>query len=190
MLSLWYPLSFISCQCFSSLSCHHVCSKLLMFFFLKFIESSDLSDASSTTCLLLVRPIGFILITYLVNQGFFPNLPRVRRRRMARHHPHMMMCRNLAGTSFGQVCTNCEGRCILCDSHANLIVPARICDECVSGPNENKCVICQQKATGQAYYCSDCVELEYDRDGCPFSKSTSTHRVAKHFDAKKHVKPR
>ena len=109
---------------------------------------------------------------------------------MACHHPHMLMCRNLSGTTIGRVCTNCEGRCILCDSHSNLIFPARICQDCSSRLTVDTCILCQQKASGDAYYCSDCVELEYDRDGCPRVTSPSSHRVAKHFDAKRQIKPR
>ena len=107
-------------------------------------------------------------------------------RHMARHLPDIVLCRKLAGISTGKVCANHEGRCILCDSHSNLTLRVRICDECDYGPNKDKCILCSSNAASDAFYCADCVELEEDRDGCPRAINLGTHRAALHFDKQKH----
>eukprot|EP00461_Guttulinopsis_vulgaris_P004146 UN04147 len=107
---------------------------------------------------------------------------------MARHYPQAIMCRNLAGKTAGRVCANCDGRCILCDSHGNLNTKALICDECTYGAAFGKCLICQSTATTDARYCDDCVELELDRDGCPKIVNIGTQRAHKHFDKRQFTK--
>jgi PHD finger-like domain-containing protein 5A len=92
------------------------------------------------------------------------------------------MCRSLPGRELGQVCANCEGRCILCDSQSLLQTMVRICDECSHPTVKDQCVVCHSHAVSAAQYCDSCVELEYDRDGCPRVTKSPSQKVAAHFN--------
>jgi hypothetical protein len=98
---------------------------------------------------------------------------------MARHHRDLYLCRNLPGDTQALVCEKCEGRCPICDSHANPEGIVRICDECAFRQSDTigRCILCQNpRGRSPAYYCHECVLLERDRDGCPRVKNVSTQK--------------
>jgi PHD finger-like domain-containing protein 5A len=101
---------------------------------------------------------------------------------MARHAKDIYLCRNVAGTTVGRLCDNCDGRCVVCDSHANQAEAVLICDECAFRQSDNpklgggRCIICGGNGKHEAFYCAECVMLERDRDGCPRVKNISTQR--------------
>ncbi len=91
---------------------------------------------------------------------------------MAKHAKDVSLCRKQAGTGFGRVCAQCEGKCVACDSYANPLKLARVCEECNFSYLTGCCILCNvRRGVGQelfpAYYCRQCVALEKDRDGCP-----------------------
>lgn len=92
------------------------------------------------------------------------------------------MCRKLPGVKIGLVCPEHEDRCVICDGYAQMVQMARVCDDCSFGPqNDGKCIVCgSNKAEQPAYYCSYCVALEKDRDGCPKVMQMSQHKRDAH----------
>ena len=94
------------------------------------------------------------------------------------------MCRKLAGISLGRLCDNCDGRCVICDSHVRPAVLVRICEECSYGANGSKCVICNANGTNDAYYCKECAMMEKDRDGCPKIINVGAARTDRHYEKK------
>lgn len=86
---------------------------------------------------------------------------------MSRHQWDLVMCLKQPGTQIGKVCEKCDGRCPICDSFVRQKVKVRICEECSFGKNGSKCIVCGNNGVSDAYYCSECVMLEKDRDGCP-----------------------
>ncbi|KAL9648863.1 hypothetical protein ABK040_003793 [Willaertia magna] len=106
---------------------------------------------------------------------------------MARHHPDLIMCRKQPGITIGKLCKNCDGKCVICDSHIKLHTKVNICDECSYGNTlQNKCIICGGKGIADAYYCKSCVLQEKDRDGCPRIINLSSARMDYHFEHKKY----
>lgn len=83
------------------------------------------------------------------------------------------MCRKPIGVREGFVCSQHEGRCIICDVQFDEITPtmrrAYLCDDCGTVSAETAtCLMCNAPIpTEYAYYCQYCVALEKDRDGCP-----------------------
>ncbi|KAJ2720443.1 kinesin-like nuclear fusion protein [Coemansia sp. Benny D115] len=96
---------------------------------------------------------------------------------MARHHRDLMFCRRLPGTAIGRLCEKCDGKCVICDSLVRPEKIVHICDECNFGNFQSQCIICNGKGISDAYYCSECVELENDRDGCPKIVNTTGLRI-------------
>jgi len=86
---------------------------------------------------------------------------------MAKHHSDLIHCMKLPGTAVGRLCVKCDGKCPVCDSFVNPAAIVHICDECNYGTSTGKCVICSGQGASDAYYCTECVQLERDRDGCP-----------------------
>jgi PHD finger-like domain-containing protein 5A len=108
---------------------------------------------------------------------------------MARHQKDLYMCRNQPGQSPGYLCQHCDGRCPVCDSHANQEALVKLCDECAVRQQNKKgrCVICGAAGECLAYYCHECVLVERDRDGCPRVKNVSNQRRDAHHEAKKYA---
>jgi PHD finger-like domain-containing protein 5A len=104
---------------------------------------------------------------------------------MARHHTDLSLCRKQPGVAIGKVCDRCDGKCVICDSYANMTSIVRICDDCNYGTtNLDKCILCSAKAENDAYYCRECVMLEKDRDGCPKVVNLGTAKKDKHHSEK------
>eukprot|EP00020_Sapocribrum_chincoteaguense_P013546 CAMPEP_0170734070 /NCGR_PEP_ID=MMETSP0437-20130122/2402_1 /TAXON_ID=0 /ORGANISM="Sexangularia sp." /LENGTH=88 /DNA_ID=CAMNT_0011072375 /DNA_START=85 /DNA_END=348 /DNA_ORIENTATION=- len=79
-------------------------------------------------------------------------------------------CGNPQGMSRGRVCANCDGKCPSCESLVNSLLPARICDECKHSASDDQCILCGSKLRAnpdseppEAYYCDQCVTMQYDR---------------------------
>lgn len=83
------------------------------------------------------------------------------------------MCRKLTGNSYGYVCHQHEGRCVICDYQFDEVLETmrevRLCDDCgLTAAGEGRCIMCgNTRTTEVAYYCQYCSALEKDRDGCP-----------------------
>lgn len=107
---------------------------------------------------------------------------------MARHQQDLVLCRQQPGVAPGYLCNACDGRCPICDSHANQELLVHVCDECAfrqhAERKEGRCVICSNRASNPAYYCHQCVLLERDRDGCPKVKNLSIQKRDYHHTAK------
>ncbi|KAG5490175.1 hypothetical protein JKF63_00294 [Porcisia hertigi] len=93
---------------------------------------------------------------------------------MLRHSRDLQMCRKTAGIALGYVCRLHEGRCVICDMQFDEIVDtmreAHLCEDCsvMAAEGEEACIMCgSRRVTDMAYYCTCCVALEKDRDGCP-----------------------
>ena len=75
--------------------------------------------------------------------------------------------------SIGLLCSNCDGKCPICDSFVKPTEQVRICQDCSQGHLSNKCILCannlgENNENGVlAYYCLECVRLEKHREGCP-----------------------
>ncbi|ESL09777.1 hypothetical protein TRSC58_02498 [Trypanosoma rangeli SC58] len=102
---------------------------------------------------------------------------------MLRHSKQeQQMCRKMPGASFGYVCDQHDGRCVICDLQFDEVLPSmrevHVCDDCGFGrEGEERCVMCNAgKTTEVAYYCQYCVALEKDRDGCPRVLNQSRHQ--------------
>merc|ERR1712193_543753 len=83
-------------------------------------------------------------------------------RKMAKHHPDLIMCRKQAGIAIGRLCEKCDGKCVICDSYVRPCQLVRICDECNFGSYQGRCVICGSAGISDAYYCKECVQMEKD----------------------------
>ncbi|CDK25956.1 unnamed protein product [Kuraishia capsulata CBS 1993] len=104
---------------------------------------------------------------------------------MSRAQFDLVMCLKQPGTTIGKVCERCDGRCPGCDSLVNSKKMARICDDCSFGNFADRCIICGGKGFTEAYYCSECVRTEKDRDGCPKVTSLGSSRVDMFYEKKK-----
>lgn len=38
-------------------------------------------------------------------------------KKMAKHHPDLIMCRKQPGIAIGRLCEKCDGKCVICDSY-------------------------------------------------------------------------
>ncbi|ANZ73602.1 Pre-mRNA-splicing factor [Komagataella phaffii CBS 7435] len=106
---------------------------------------------------------------------------------MSRHQYDLVQCFKQPGTTIARLCDKCDGRCPSCDSYVNQAELAYICDECsfVSNKGEGKCILCGSKSTTDAYYCSECVMTEKDRDGCPRILNIGTTRSDLFYEKRK-----
>lgn len=90
---------------------------------------------------------------------------------MSRHQYDLVQCMKQTGRHVGKVCSNCDGRCPICDSYVKPTAEVRICEECSLGHLQTKCILCGNKLIEEeavpAYYCLECVRLEKHREGCP-----------------------
>ncbi|EGW07638.1 PHD finger-like domain-containing protein 5A [Cricetulus griseus] len=59
-----------------------------------------------------------------------------------------------------ELCENCDGKCVICDSYVRPCTLVRICDECNSGSYQGRCVICGGPGVSDAYYCKECTIQE------------------------------
>lgn len=96
------------------------------------------------------------------------------------------MCRKTTGITIGKVCSYCEDKCILCDSHVGLKKPVRICSECSFGFFAEWCVVCNGEGTTEALYCGNCCLLEKDWDGCPKVINLGISRKDRYYGKKAH----
>jgi PHD finger-like domain-containing protein 5A len=106
---------------------------------------------------------------------------------MARHHPDLIMCRKQIGTTFGYLCSKCDGKCVQCDGYIGMERKVQICDECNYGPLAQRCVICGGKGVSVAYYCRECVKLQKDREGCPKIINLGGARTDLFYERKKNL---
>lgn len=92
---------------------------------------------------------------------------------MSRHQYDLIQCMKQPGKSIGLLCSNCDGKCPICDSFVKPTEQVRICQDCSQGHLSNKCILCannlgENNENGVlAYYCLECVRLEKHREGCP-----------------------
>ncbi|KAK6203110.1 PHF5-like protein [Scheffersomyces amazonensis] len=93
---------------------------------------------------------------------------------MSRHQYDLIQCMKQPGPKVGQVCSQCEGKCPMCDSLVKPTSKVYICGECSNqNNNQAKCILCNNNLGGEfsegvdAYYCLECVRLEKHREGCP-----------------------
>ena len=101
---------------------------------------------------------------------------------MSKHNPDLLMCLKRTGFGRGRVCIKCDGRCVLCDSFVHQAIKVNICDECNFGPEQGRCIICNNKGVSDAYYCSHCVSLEKDREGCPKIMNLNNAKVMNKYN--------
>ena len=104
---------------------------------------------------------------------------------MSKHHPDMILCRKMPGIAVGRLCEKCDGHCPLCDSYVRPAEIVRICDECNFGAYGGKCIICGYPGVSDAYYCTECVLMERDRDGCPKAANLGQSRLDAIFQRKR-----
>ncbi|KAL0229886.1 hypothetical protein PCE1_003450 [Barthelona sp. PCE] len=100
---------------------------------------------------------------------------------MSRHQQDTKLCGKQQANIFSVVCQRCSGKCIVCDSHVNLVKRAKMCITCATNQNES-CVVCstdikEGDPTFPGEYCRECVLLERDKDGCPATGSVSITRI-------------
>lgn len=106
---------------------------------------------------------------------------------MSRHHPDLLLCRRAVGISLGMVCDKCDGKCPICDSYVRPHTQVRICDQCNYGSYHNRCIICSAPGVNVSYYCSECVQLEKDRDGCPKIINLGSAKTDLFYEKKKYA---
>ncbi len=106
-------------------------------------------------------------------------------KKMARHHPDLIMCRKQPGIAVGKLCEKCDGRCVICDSYVRPCTIVRICDECNYGSNLGRCIICGGTGSSDAYYCKECTQCEKDRDGCPKIINIGQQRLDRIYESKR-----
>mmetsp|Transcript_17154 Transcript_17154/g.36002 ORF Transcript_17154/g.36002 Transcript_17154/m.36002 type:complete len:111 (+) Transcript_17154:117-449(+) len=105
---------------------------------------------------------------------------------MAKHHPDLVMCRKQPGIAIGRLCEKCDGKCVICDSFVRPNTIVHICDECNYGSFEGRCVVCGGVGVTDAYYCSECVQLGKDRDGCPKIVNLGSTKTDLFYERKKY----
>lgn len=107
---------------------------------------------------------------------------------MSRHQYDLVQCMRQTGSKLGMVCSQCDGRCPICDSFVKPTEPVRICHECSLGHMTNKCILCGYKLGDDAtisYYCLECVRLEKHREGCPRIINVGSSKTDMMFNKKK-----
>lgn len=104
---------------------------------------------------------------------------------MSKHNPDVILCRKMPGIAVGRLCEKCDGHCPLCDSYVRPAEIVRICDECNFGAYGGKCIICGYPGVSDAYYCTECVLMERDRDGCPKAANLGQSRLDAIFQRKR-----
>nr|DBA18707.1 TPA: hypothetical protein GDO54_016923 [Pyxicephalus adspersus] len=70
---------------------------------------------------------------------------------MAKHHPGLIFCRKQAGVGIGGLCEKCNRNC---DSYACPCTLVCICDECIYGSFQGRCVICGGPGVSDALLCT------------------------------------
>ena len=84
------------------------------------------------------------------------------------------------------MCSNCDGKCPVCESLVNASIEAHVCDECAFGAFGQRCISCGNKdAVATARFCQQCVLQEKDRDGCPKIVNVGGNTVDSHFERQK-----
>lgn len=104
---------------------------------------------------------------------------------MSHNRPDLITCNKRPGPTIGMLCDNCEGRCVICDSHIDLEKEVHICGECSFGELKERCIVCAGPATHKAYYCHECVLLGRDRDGCPRVVNVAINRNDRTYERKR-----
>ena len=105
---------------------------------------------------------------------------------MAKHHPDLIMCRKQPGIAVGRLCAKCDGKCVVCDSYVRPATLVHICDECNYGSYQGRCVICGSKGISDAFYCTECTQMEKDRDGCPKIVNLGSAKTDLFYERKSH----
>mmetsp|Transcript_19207 Transcript_19207/g.27036 ORF Transcript_19207/g.27036 Transcript_19207/m.27036 type:complete len:112 (-) Transcript_19207:2311-2646(-) len=86
---------------------------------------------------------------------------------MVKHHSDLIVCLKQPSQGIGRLCEKCEGKCPVCDTYVRPKLIIHLCNDCSFGDVSKRCIICGDLGISDAYYCSACVLLEKDRDGCP-----------------------
>lgn len=92
---------------------------------------------------------------------------------MSRHQFDLVQCMKMPLLAPGLVCTNCDGRCPICDLYVKPTAPVLVCHGCTMGPVSHKCIVCgnflgDSNENGvPSSYCFECVQTEKHREGCP-----------------------
>ncbi|RLV95736.1 Pre-mRNA-splicing factor RDS3 [Spathaspora sp. JA1] len=92
---------------------------------------------------------------------------------MSRHQYDLIQCMKQPGKSLGLVCSQCDGKCPICDSFVKPSAKVYICHDCSLGHLYNKCILCSNYLGDNcelgvpANYCLECVRQEKHREGCP-----------------------
>ncbi|KAI8814251.1 PHF5-like protein [Cladochytrium replicatum] len=105
---------------------------------------------------------------------------------MAKHHPDLIFCRKQPGIAIGRLCEKHDGICVICDSYVRPSALVRICDECNYGSFQGRCVVCGGPGISDAYYCTECVVTEKDRDGCPKIVNLGSSKTDLFYERKKY----
>ena len=107
---------------------------------------------------------------------------------MSKHNPDLVMCGKQTGNAIGKVGNHHDGQCVAwhCDSFVNPCEPAYICDECNYGSFAGRCLVTGEIGVADAYYCSECVALGRNRDGCPKVINLSQSRKDLFYERKKY----
>ncbi|KAG7532273.1 hypothetical protein FFLO_03668 [Filobasidium floriforme] len=101
------------------------------------------------------------------------------------HVADLIMCRRQPGIAIGRMCDKCDGKCPICDSYVRPMTLVRICDDCSFGSYAGRCIVCGSHGISNAYYCTECVTLERDRDGCPKIVNLGASRTDAHYERQK-----
>mmetsp|Transcript_26830 Transcript_26830/g.29915 ORF Transcript_26830/g.29915 Transcript_26830/m.29915 type:complete len:114 (-) Transcript_26830:73-414(-) len=106
----------------------------------------------------------------------------------SKHNPDLIMCGKISGIAIARVGDKYDGQCVgwQCDSFVNPHTIARVCDECNYGANEGRCIITGEPGVSDAYFCSECVKLEKDRDGCPKIINIGSSKKDMFYERKKY----
>ncbi|ODV82818.1 hypothetical protein CANARDRAFT_30537 [[Candida] arabinofermentans NRRL YB-2248] len=132
---------------------------------------------------------------------------------MSLHQSDLIQCHKQPGTTIGRLCSKCDGKCPTCESFIttpsnnningtsinidNISMQStskshavRICDDCAFSGRSTKCVLCNNKVSGDGsgggigVYCDGCVLLERDRDGCCVILNVGGNRKDARWDRK------
>lgn len=105
---------------------------------------------------------------------------------MSRHQYDLVQCMKQPGSKVGKVCSNCDGRCPICDSFVKPTSQVRVCHDCSQGHVLTKCILCLNNHNDiTAYYCLECVRLEKHREGCPRILNIGSSKSDMLFNKKK-----
>ncbi|CAK7905545.1 pre-mRNA-splicing factor Rds3p [[Candida] anglica] len=109
---------------------------------------------------------------------------------MSRHQYDLVQCMKQTGPNVGLVCSQCDGKCPVCDSLVKPTTKVRLCSECSFGHLAKKCILCGNGYDEgvAAYYCLECVRSEKDREGCPRIINVGSSRSDMIFNKRRNEK--